>query len=49
MLKQIKLRHEMQGNFYLFIGHITILIFSIDYKRKVLIISKGKTKFKFLL
>jgi hypothetical protein len=35
MLKQIKLQHEMQGKFYLFIGHMTILIFLNDYKRKV--------------
>jgi hypothetical protein len=30
MLKQLKLQHEMQGDFYLFIGHMTILI---DYKK----------------
>jgi hypothetical protein len=35
----------MQDKFYLFIGHMTILIFSIDYKRKALTILKGKTKF----
>jgi hypothetical protein len=39
----------MQDKFYLFIGHITILLFLIDYKRTALIISKGKTKSKFLL
>jgi hypothetical protein len=49
MLKQIKLQHEMQGKFYLFIGHMTILMFLVDYKRKALIISKGRTKSKFLL
>jgi hypothetical protein len=32
----------MQGKFYLFIGHMTILIFLNDYKRKALIILKGK-------
>jgi hypothetical protein len=38
----------MQGKFYLFIGHMTILIFLNDYKRKALIILKGKKTPKLL-